>query len=84
VLNEHRFTSLSRIHSSKDEPRRQTLDFPYYALERLEVAEGVSTVPEIVINNGNDDELLERNGELSRLSRNLKHSPSRHLRGHSF
>jgi len=81
VLNEHRLTSLSRIHSSKDEPRRQTLDFPYYALERLEVAEGVSTVPGIVINSGNDEELLERGGGLSR---NLKHSPSRHLRGHSY
>jgi hypothetical protein len=80
MLNEQRFTTLSRIHSSKDETRRQTLDLPYYSLERLEFTEGTSTVPEIVIKSGED--LLEGDGGHSR---NVRPSPSGgHLRGHSF
>jgi hypothetical protein len=72
MLNEQRFTSLSRIHSSKDETRRQTLDLPYYSLERLEFTEGTSTVPEIVIKSGNDEDLLEGRGGHSR---NVRPSP---------
>ena len=81
MLNEQRFTSLSRIHSSKDEARRKTLDLPFYSLERLEVIEGTCTVPEIVIKSGNDEDLLLGGGGHSR---NLTQSPSRHLHGHSF